>query len=234
MALHRSSVVRNRLLARLEPGDFDLLEPMLERVELALGSVVIEAHRPIQHVIFPESGIVSTVANTQEGRIEVGIIGREGMAGVPVILGADQTPHSYTVQGTGDALRIASRDLLSAISGRPSIFRPLGLFAHTLMVQLAQSIYTNAVFNVEARLARWILMTQDRTDGDEVLLTHEFLSMMLGIRRPGVTSAIHALEGMGSIRNTRGRIEVRSRERLIELAGDAYRVAEDEYERVMA
>ena len=92
----------------------------------------------------------------------------------------------------------------------------------------------NVTFNVEARLARWILMTQDRTGGDELVLTHDFLSTMLGVRRPGVTGATHALEGMGSIRNRRGRVQVINRGNLLELAGDAYQVTEDEYERVMA
>ena len=99
---------------------------------------------------------------------------------------------------------------------------------------MAQTANANATFNIEARLARWILMVQDRVDRDELLLTHEFLSMMLGVRRPGVTSATHALEGMGSIRAKRGRITVRDREKLLELAGDAYQVAEDEYGRLVA
>ena len=102
------------------------------------------------------------------------------------------------------------------------------------MVQMGQTVYANATFNVEARLARWILMTQDRSDSNELQLTHEFLATMLGVRRPGVTTATHVLEGMGSIRNKRGRIEVLDREKLVELAGDAYQVAEDEYERLMA
>ena len=99
---------------------------------------------------------------------------------------------------------------------------------------MAQTAYANATFNIEARLARWILMTQDRTEGDDLILTHDFLAIMLGVRRPGVTTATHALEGMGSIRARRGRITVRDREKLLELAGDAYQVAEDEYERLMA
>ncbi len=233
MALHQSSIVRNRLLAALTPDDFTLLEPMLERVPLPLRHILIEANQPIQHVYFPESGISSTIADTEEGKIEIGLIGREGMVGVPVILGVDQTPHSFMVQGVGEALRISTPDLQAAISERPSIFRPLGLFAHTMIVQMGQTAYANVTFNIEARLARWILMTQDRTGSDELLLTHEFLAAMLGVRRPGVTGATHSLEAMGSIRNRRGRIEVVRRDNLLELAGDAYQVAEDEYERVM-
>ena len=102
------------------------------------------------------------------------------------------------------------------------------------MVQMCQTAYVNVVFNIEARLARWILMTQDRTGSDELLLTHEFLAAMLGAHRPAVTSATHALEGMGSIRNRRGRIEVLRRDNLLELAGDSYQVTEDEYKRVMS
>ena len=234
MAIHQSIVVRNRLLAALAPVDFDLLSPKLERVPLVLGIILIQARQAIEYVIFPESGLVSTVADTKEGRIEVGLIGREGLSGVPVILGADQTPHTYLVQGVGEGLRIATQDLREAIIARPSIFRPFGIYAQALIVQMGQTIYTNVTFNLEARLARWILMTHDRTEGDHLQLTHEFLASMLGVRRPGVTTATHVLEGTGLIRNTRGRIEVRNREKLIDLAGDSYQVAEDEYERLMA
>ena len=234
MATFQSTTVRNRLLAALSSDDFALLEPKLERVPLPLGAVVIEAQAPILHVIFPESGFVSTVADTEEGRIEVGVIGHEGMTGTPVILGTDRTPHTSMVQGAGEALRISTPDLRAAIAARPTIFRPLGLFTQALIVQMAQTAYANATFNIEARLARWILMTQDRVGGDDFMLTHEFLSMMLGVRRAGVTTATHALEGMGSIRTRRGRIEVMDRDKLLELAGDAYQVAEDEYERLMA
>ena len=234
MALFQSSIVRNRLLSTLSQDDFALLEPKLKRVALPLNSVVIEAHQPIPHVFFPESGIISTVADTDEGRIEIGMIGREGMAGVPALLGVDTTPLKSLVQGTGDALRIGVQDLRDAIQARPTIFRPLGRFIHTLMIQMGQTIYVNVTYNIEARLARWILLTQDRAESDDLQLTHAFLSSMLGVRRPGVTSAAHVLEGTGAIRNTRGRIQVRDREKLLELAGDAYQVSEDEYERVMA
>ena len=234
MAIHRSIVVRNRLLAALAPDDFDLLSPNLERVRLLIGEVLIEAHQPIAHVVFPESGLVSTVADTDEGRIEVGLIGREGMSGVPVLLGTNQTPHVYLIQGVGEGLRIETQNLRDAIRTRPAIFRPLGLYTQSLIVQMGQTVYANATFNIEARLARWILMTQDRSDSDDLQLTHEFLATMLGVRRPGVTTATHALEGMGSIRNKRGRIEVLDREKLLELAGDSYQVAEKEYERLMA
>ncbi len=233
MAVFQASIVRNRLLASLAPDDYALLEPKLERVPLILQTVLIEARKPISHVFFPESGISSMIANTDEGSIEIGMIGREGFVGFPVILGVNQTPHIALVQGAGEALRISTDDLRAAIRERPSIFLPLGLYLQSLIVQMGQTTYANATFDIQARLARWVLMTQDRTDGEELLLTHEFLATMLGVRRPGVTGATHTLEGMGAIRAKRGRIVVRDREKLLELAGDAYQVAEDEYERLM-
>ena len=234
MASFQASTIHNRLLAALAPEDFTLIEPKLERVPLTLQSVLIKAHQPITHAFFPETGIVSTIANTDEGNIEVGLVGREGFVGVSIILGTDRTPHTSLVQGAGEALRISTEDLRAAVEARPSITKPLMLYTQALIVQIAQTAYANAMFNIEARLARWILMTQDRASSNELLLTHDFLAAMLGVRRPGVTTATHALEGIGSIRAKRGRITVRDREKLLELAGDAYQVAEDEYERLMA
>jgi CRP-like cAMP-binding protein len=127
-----------------------------------------------------------------------------------------------------------SQHLSAAIAQRPSIFRVLGLYTQFMLVQIAQTAYVNATFDIEVRLARWLLMMQDRAGTNELALTHDFLSAMLGVRRPGVTIATHVLEGTGAIRAKRGRIEVRDREKLLELAGDSYSSAEFEYERLMA
>ncbi len=234
MAIFQTAVVRNRLLSMLAPADFDHLAPKLERVPMPLKAIIVAARQPILHVHFPESGIVSTVANTQEGRIEIGLTGREGFVGVPTILGAISTPHTSLVQGEGEALRIGVPDLRAALAARPALFRPLGLYTHALMVQLAQTAYANVTFTIQARLARWVLMTQDRTSGDDLVLTHEFLSVMLGVRRPGVTVGTQALEAMGAIQTGRGRVTVLDRDKLKAVAGDAYQLAEDEYDRVMA
>lgn len=228
------SLVRNRLLAALPRADYALLSERLAPCALALSAVLIEAHRPIPQVYFPESGIVSALADTSEGRIEIGMIGRDGLVGLPVALGTDRSPHTYLVQAEGAALRMDARALREAVRERPSLLRPFGLYAQALIVQIAQTAYANAHFTLEARLARWVLMTQDRTGGDELGLTHEFLSTMLGVRRPGVTTAVHLLEGTGAIRAERGRVTVRDRAKLRALADDSYQVAEDEYERLMA
>lgn len=227
-------IPRNRLLAAMSPDDFAALAPSLEPVAMPFQSVLIESNQPIRSVLFPESGIVSTIANTEEGRIEIGVIGWEGLVGVPVVLGTDQTPHTSIVQVAGTALAIAPAALRAAIRARPSLFRPLGLYIQALFVQVSQTAYVNVTFDIEARLARWLLMMTDRIEMDEIPLTHEFLSAMLGVRRPGVTVATHVLEGTGAIRARRGRIEVRDRDKLLELAGDSYHAGVIEHERLMA
>jgi CRP-like cAMP-binding protein len=234
MAPRQQASVRNRLLSVLSLEDFWLLQPYLELVSLELRQRVIETQQPIQHVYFPENSIISILADTSQGRIEVGLIGPEGMAGVPVVHGVDQSPYDYMVQAAGEALRIPAQELRTALRHSPPLHTGLLRYAHTLMVQTAQTAYANASFTIEARLARWILMTDDRLEGGDLPLTHDFLSMMLGVQRPGVTLAIQALEGGGLIRAGRGRITVLDRTKLEEVADDAYGAAEEEYARVMA
>src|SRR5215212_5145432 len=208
MAHLQQASVRNRLLATLTPDDFNLLQPDLEPVPLEMRQWLIEAGEPIQHVTFPEHGIISILADTSEGRIEVGLIGPEGMAGLPVVLGIERSPHGYMVQAAGEALRITAQDLRTALWHSPSLQAGFLRYAHALMVQTAETAYANAGFTMEARLARWILMTDDRLAREDLPLTHDFLSMMLGVRRPGVTIAVQNLESIRLIRAKRGSITV--------------------------
>src|SRR3954466_1132008 len=194
MARLRQISTRNRLLFALNRDDFDLLQPDLEPVALELRQWLIEAGEPIQQVYFPEHGIVSILADTSQGRIEVGIVGPEGMAGLPVVLGIDHSPHGYLVQAAGLALKVTAQTLRTVMRHSPALHARLLRYAHARMVQTAQRAYANAGFDLEARLARWILMTNDRLEREELPLTHEFLSMMLGVRWAGVTLAIQALE----------------------------------------
>jgi CRP-like cAMP-binding protein len=234
MAQSQQASSHNRLLSALKPDDLAALEPHLEPFPLENREMLIEANKPIQHAYFPQAGIASILADTSEGRIEVGIIGREGLVGVPIVLGVDRSPHGFLVQAEGKALRIATADLRAINAERPAIHAVLMRYVHALMVQTASTAFSNASFTIEARLARWILMTRDRLDSDELPLTHEFLSMMLGVRRPGVTVAVQILEGNGLIRATRGRITVLDRKKLEELADSAYGLAEAEYASAMA
>ena len=226
--------IRNRLLAVLAQDDFVRLAPAFERVPLLLLETLFDSHRPLTHAYFVERGLISLVADTAEGRIEIGIIGREGMAGVPLVLGTDREAAMGIVQSPGEALRIPAEPLRAALDASPSLRGVLGRYIQSLVVQVGQTAYANAELTIEGRLARWILMAHDRLACDEMQLTHKVLAIMLGVRRPSVTMAAHTLEGAGMIRARRGHITVLDRERLEALAGDTYGLAEAEYERLIA
>jgi CRP-like cAMP-binding protein len=234
MAQPQHATVRNQLLSGLSPADFGLLQPHLQPVGLELREMMLKAKEPIPHVTFIERGIASGLAGTSDGRFEIGMVGFEGLVGLPVVLGIERSSHSYLVQGAGGGLQITPKDFRAAMGKSSSLQGRFLRYAHTFMVQTAQTAFANAAFTVEARLARWILMTHDRTEGDELLLTHDFLSMMLGVRRPGVTVAVQVLEGNRLIRATRGRITVLDRDGLEAVADDAYGLAEAEYDSAMA
>ena len=226
--------IRNRILGSLPKADFALVEPHLQRTELRMRQVVAQPGDPLEHLIFPESGLLSLLAQSPDDRIEVGMIGREGVTGAGGAFGAAQHVHTTMCQGDGQAHQIDVRVLRDLVQQSTSIATVMGRYLHCLTIQIGQTAYANASMNIEARLARWVLMTDDRTDGYELSLTHEFMAAMLGTRRPGVTTAIHVLEGARMIRAERGVIVVTDRGKLEDLASDAYGLAEAEYERLFA
>lgn len=233
MAKLRQSSINNLILASLSADDFSLLGPYLESVSLVLRQEIFRAGEPINHVVFPDSGILSIVAEIEEGRFEVGMAGREGIVGLPLLLNVDRTPHTALVQGVGQGWQIGAQHIRAAMEASSSLRSLLMRYVHTYIVQITQTAYANAGYEVAPRLGRWILMTHDRTEGDELVLTHEFMATMLGSRRSGVTFAVQSLEGKGLIKATRGRISVRNRTGLEELAGNAYGFAEREYSKVL-
>jgi CRP-like cAMP-binding protein len=228
----QQSLIRNRLLASLSPDNFALVQPHLEAVTFELREHLFRAEQTITHVTFPERGIASIVADTKEGRFEVGMVGSEGLAGTAVVLGVDRTPHTCLVQAAGEALRIEAGELQAAMDQSRTLRALLLRFVHTFMVQVSQTAYANAGYSIEERLARWLLMTHDRLEHDDMPVTHEFMSIMLGTRRPGVTLAVQMLEGTGVIRAARGRITVRDRDKLEQIAGQSYGFAEKEYSNI--
>src|SRR5215203_5082928 len=234
MAAPAEVSARNGLLAWLSPEDFSRLEPQLERVLLPVGMRLVEPDTPIEYVYFLEQGIASVVAITSQGRrIEAGIVGREGLTGIPVLLGADRTPHECFIQTPGAGLRIGADDLRREIASSASLHQHLLRFVQAFMIQMGQTALSNGSHTIEERLARWLLMCHDRVDGDDLATTHEFLSLMLGVRRAGVTLALQALEDRGLISTKRGQITVLDRATLEEVAGDSYGVSEAEYARLI-
>jgi CRP-like cAMP-binding protein len=225
----------NTLLATLSPEDFALLAPHLTRVPIGRQQVLVTPNTPIEHVYFLEGGIASIVsAMAGSGRTAAGIFGREGVSATCLLLGTDRSPHETFMQVDGTtALRIDSDRYVAAIRQSESLRMTLLRYVQTVLVQSAQSTATNASQRVEARLARWLLMCHDRVDGDEIALTHEFMGMMISADRSGVTVTLHILEGAGMIRSKRGRVIIRDREMLEDLAGDSYGVPEAEYRQLI-
>jgi len=181
-----------------------------------------EPNRPVGHVYFMEQGITSVVASTPQGRrIELGMIGREGVTAICVLLGADRSPHEFFVQTPGVGLEVPVDDLRRATAASASLHQHLLRFVQAFMVQMGQTALSNARHPLDQRLARWLLMCHDRVDGDDLAHTHEFLSLMLSVRRAGVTEALQTFEDRGLISCTRGRITVLDRTKLEAVADDS-------------
>ncbi len=231
---NQSITYRNALLKRLSRADLDLLEPHLKRVDLPLRTTLENAKSLIEHVYFLESGIASVVAKIPKGRdTEVGLIGLEGMTGSLLVLGGDRAAHDTYVQVAGGGYQLPASKLVAAMSESTTLKAHLLLYVHTLFVQTGYTALVNARSKLEERLARWLLMCQDRVSDDRFAITHEFMSVMLGVRRPGVTVAIQELEGRGLIRASRGEILIRDRDGLFQIADGAYSEPEQEYERLL-
>ena len=229
-----SGEFHNRLLAALAPSDLALLQPHFTGVTLDRRHPLEFPNKKIEHVYFVEHGIASVVAAGESGRqIEVGLIGCEGVTGLPVILGDDRSPHSTYMQVGGSGQKIPVQAFRNALEKSAELRALLLRYAQSFMVQTSHTAVANARGSVEERLARWILMAHDRVDGDEIALTHEFVAVMLGTRRPGVTEAVQALAKKGLIRTDRGLIIVADREGLLKRAGKLYGVPEAEYDRLI-
>jgi CRP-like cAMP-binding protein len=233
MALVQSTV-QNRLLKCLSPADFDLLAPDLEYVSFSLRDQIETPGKAIESAFFVEDGIASIVAKTPEGgEIEIGLVGFDGMTGTSLVLGGTSTPLSVYIQLAGSGHRIAAGKLLAAIAQSPSLQRVLLLYIQTLIIQAATTALINGQAGARTRLARWLLMVHDRTSGHDLHLTHEFMAVMLGMRRPWVTETLHSIEGVGHIRSTRGKVTIINRAGLMVEANGFYGVAESEYENLL-
>jgi CRP-like cAMP-binding protein len=233
MLQSQRSSSRNRILASLSPRDFGSLAPYLDPVAFKVRRVFFKPYEPIETVVFPESGFASVVATTETGRsLEVGIIGREGVIGVPIIFGQTLTPYNSYAQVAGAGFEIKADILWDAMKQSWPLADVLLKFAYAFLIQVTHSALAHARFSNEQRLARWLLMAQDRVEDAEIPLTHEFLAMMLGTRRASVTDALQVLERVGAIASKRGRIWVRDRPGLEKVAGDCYGLPESELARV--
>jgi CRP-like cAMP-binding protein len=221
----------NRLLAVLSAGDRALLSEGAEEVSLEMWQILETPRQRIAHVYFPTSGLVSVVGtNFGSERIEVGMAGYEGMTGLAVVLGHDRSSNETVVQAAGDALRIPSALVRQAVKASPTLRGTLLRYVHAFMMQASQTALANGRARLNQRLARWLLMWHDRLRTPHLTVTHEFLALLLGVRRQGVTVALHELEGQGLIKGTRNLVTILDRPGLCRLAGGFYGIPEAEYE----
>jgi CRP-like cAMP-binding protein len=228
------STFRNRLISLLPAEDFDHLRPHLQPTTLNRGHMLSKPNEPVGQIHFLEEGIGSIVAISAGGQeCEAGLFGSEAFTPTMIALGADRSPLKIIVQVAGNGHWIDADVFSNIVDQRPHLKRLLLLFTQTLNLQTSYTALSNAVHPIDERLARWILMCHDRTSGDEFALTHEFLALMLAVRRPSVTTALHVLEGNKFIASERGYITVRNRSALQEFAGDAYGQPEAEYLRLI-
>ena len=228
------SFVRNGLLAALPPEDLARLRPSLRPVEFPLDKILHPAGGTVEAVLFVESGMVSLIATLDDGKqVEVGIVGREGLVGLPLVLGDDRSLVEARVQQEGTALRMDAADLRDGMGESAALRSQLNRYALAFQTQVTMSATCNAFHPVAMRLARWLLIAHDRADGDEFPMTHEFLSMMLGVRRPGVSLAAGVLQKAGLIRYARGRMEVTDRPGLEAASCECYHTARREFARLL-
>ncbi|MBK5188647.1 MAG: Crp/Fnr family transcriptional regulator [Gemmatimonadaceae bacterium] len=224
---------RNRILAALPPAELARITSELEPFPLPLNTVLYEANAPISHVYFPTSGCVSMVNVLEDGAVEVGTIGYEGFAGLPLLLDDDRMPTRAFVQLTGASFRMVASTFQRSLPRNPTFARLLNRHCLALFNQAAQSVACNRLHALEARCARWLLMTHDRMRLESFTLTHEFLSYMFGVHRPAVTIAAGALQRAELIRYTRGRVTVLDRSGLEAASCVCYDVTRRNYDRLL-
>jgi len=225
----------NRLLDLLPPNEHEQLQPLLRKVELSVKQTLYEPHARVELVYFPTNCVLSAVTIMLDGSaIEVATTGNEGMSGLPAFGVIGTSPHRVFVQIAGQAWQ-ADGVALSKKLGELAKFREvIARYQEALLFQISQCVACNGLHVIVERCCRWLLMTHDRVDGDEIALTHEFLSYMLGCRRSGVTEVLQSLQQQGLIRYAQGRITVLDRDRLEELACECYHNVRAEYERMLS
>lgn len=224
----------NRLLGALPAEDYQRLLPDLKPVTFSLGEVIYESQGQMEYVYFPTTSHVSLLYTMIDGSTaEVGLVGNEGLVGIALFMGGDTTPNRAIVQGTGEAF-IMSASAMQEEFKRGGAFQILLLrYTQTLITQISQTAVCNRLHSTEQRLCRWLLMTHDRAHRDDLQMTHEFISNMLGIQREAVSLAAHRLQDKGVISYARGHIKILDRQTLEKCACECYQVVKAEHDRLL-
>ncbi|HEX8236960.1 MAG TPA: Crp/Fnr family transcriptional regulator [Abditibacteriaceae bacterium] len=226
---------QNHILASLPRSDYERLRPHLHLIDMHSGDSLHEIGALLEHVYFPNSGMISLVLTSNEGtNVEVGIVGREGMAGTASVLGGAPAISQSIVQIEGTAMQLPTSVLLEEFEHSKSLRRLLLGSLQALVTQTAQTALCNRLHSVEERLSRWLLVVSDRVGSDEFDLTQEFIAHMLGTRRSGVTVACGQLRSADLIEYSRGRIQIMDRQGLIDTSCECYAVIQKQFEYLLS
>lgn len=229
----RCAIVQNQILRSLVPESFDRLRPYLEPVALKRRAILQEHNRPVEYIHFIEHGVASLFARThRDGPVEVAVVGRLGFVGVPAVIGTMRSPHRCMMEVAGEAMRIRAREMRRIMEGSCAIRQQLLNYVHLLLIQNMQMALCNVRHGLNERLCRWLLLASDRLDDKFVPLTHEQLSMILGVRRAGITTTLSDLEGAGAVKKSRGAVEIADRAVLECRTCECYRIIAAEYRRL--
>ena len=234
LAQNPQHTIQNRILESLPPEEYERIVPHLEEIRMNFGDVLSQPDEKIEYVHFPERGIISVCAVMQDGsQVEVGLIGNEGMCGLPVLFGTVSVPLQSMVQIPDGAVRMTAEAFRREIEHCPHLRQSLMHYAQAFFIQAAQSAACNRLHPLEGRLIRWLLMCQDRTQSDILPITHEVMSIMLGVRRAGVSVAAHRLKDAGLIDYQRGLVRIRDRGGMEAATCECYGVVRKAFDRFL-
>ncbi len=220
----------NRILAAINEADYQTLFSQLEPISLVQGQVIYDADSSINYVYFPVTAVFSMLSTMEDGRtVEVGPVGKEGLVGLRIFLGAETSPDQVIVHVAGDAMRLRANVLKAAVSAQGAMLDKLVRYTQMLLAMTARSGACNKLHNTEQQLARWLLMMSDYV-GEELALTHELIALTLGVRRAGVTEAANGFRNGGVIDYRRGHIQIVDRSGLEAIACECYAVVKKEYD----
>lgn len=226
--------VKNRLLTKLPGAEYERIRPHLEPVSFKLGEVIYESGGQMSHIYFPTTSIISLLYLMENGAsAEIGVIGNEGVLGIALFMGGETVPNRAVVQSAGAASRLKAEALQIEFARSGTFQRALLRYTQALISQISQTAVCNRLHSVEQQLCRWLLLSHDRLESDELIMTQELIANMLGVRREGVTHAARRLQEHGLISYVRGHIKILDRAGLEAAVCECYRVVRDEYDRLL-
>jgi CRP-like cAMP-binding protein len=234
MAKKSSAIIENRLLAALPPSEYQRLMEKMQPVSFSLGEVVYEFGGQLEFVYFPTNSIVSLLYTMENGTsAEMGLTGNDGVVGIALFMGGGTMPNRAVVQSAGDALRLSAKDLTAEFVRGGEFQRLLLRYTQALITQISQTAVCNRLHSVEQQLCRWLLLSHDRINTDELVMTQELIADMLGVRREGVTLAAGRLQEAGAIKYVRGHIKILNRQKLEDTVCECYEVVRTEFDRLL-